>query len=263
MRRRFLHRQTVAALVVTATITVAAVAAVAGANPGDPRRAVRVDASFAKAAVSQLTHDQGDLRVIGLRDGAAHRYYEVQSATVDAAVDAYSGDVLALALAGDMPTTPTVVISDQDAVASALGYATATGLDVGGLQESVALIDHGDSKEYAVTWTEVLHGVRTPRSVRISVNPATGVVYAFLNFTRPYVDPPVPTITEAAAVEAACALLAAPDDAVATVTGLAITFDANGAQHLMYEVHLVVLGGFYTNVQVDAKDGRAVIITRG
>ena len=113
-----------------------------------------------------------------------------------------------------------------------------------------------------MTWTARIDGVRAPTVVRISVNPSTGKVYAFLNFDRPYVRPPAPKITEADAEAAARALIEAPD-AVVTSSDLAIAFDANGVQQLVYEIKLTTTGGFYTNIRVDAASGGATVLSQG
>ena len=241
---------------------VAISAAALASNPGDPRRAVRVDNATALAAVRQFVPDPAGLEVVGLKDGATHRFYAIQSAKVDAAVDAYTGVVLTLAETDDMPTTATVAIGDSDAVNAAAAYAKSNGITIDGLTQSIELLDHGDSKEYVVTWMAWANGVRTPTLRSFSVNPETGKVYAFRNFDRPYVTPPVPRLAKAAAEAAARTAIGAPD-AVVAKSGLAIFFDANGVQQLAYEIELTTTGGFYTNLQVDASSGTVTVVSRG
>ena len=250
------------ALLIAIVIVVAAVAVATAADPGDPKRVVRVQDVQAIASVRRLVADPAGLAVVGLQDGDAHRFYVIQSPRVQAAVDAYSGAVLSMAETDDMPTTPNVSVSEVDALGRADAYARANGIAVSGMTRSIELIDHGDTKEYAVTWTERVNGARSPALRRISLNPATGEVFAFRNFDRSYVPPPEPKVSAAAADSAARAAIGHPD-ATVTDTDLAIWFDNNGVQQLVYEISLATTDGFVAIVRVDALSGVATIVGRG
>jgi hypothetical protein len=257
LRRRF----TVAGALALA-VGVTAAALVIGSNPGDPRRTVQISASDAVASVKRFVHDPSGLAVAGLRDGTTNRFYEVRSKTVEAAIDVNTGAVLSVMDATDMPTTSAVVLSSTDAAAAAAAFAAANGINVGGLTQTVELLDHGDTQEYAVTWTERVNGVLTPTSRSISVNPATGKVYAFSAFDRPYTAPPVPKLSESAAADAARAAVADTEARIDS-TDLLIAFDASGAQHLDYQMHVTLSSGFFATVRVDAVTGAASVVTRG
>ncbi len=262
MRSIRIRRRAALAVALAGCLGVAVLTVATAANPGDPRRAVVVTEDQAAAAVEHLMPGASGLTAGSLQDGEAHRFYTVSSTDVSAAVDANSGQVLSMTVISRIPTTAKVAITAGEAAGAARAYAKANGIKVGDLKEAVELIDHGDTKEYAVTWTERANGARTPTVRQVSVNPANGEAYAFLNFDRPYLAPAQPKLSADQAAAAARTAIGHPDATVRT-SDLVIIFDANGVQQLAFEVNLVTADGFFAVVRVDAATGVATVFARG
>jgi hypothetical protein len=243
-------------------VTVVILALGARSTAHDPETTVRVTAADALATVQRLVPDDHGLVVTGPEAGISYRFYLVESKDVHAAVDASTGVILSFTDTLLMPTSALVAISPEEALADATAYLATQGVSLDGLGPSTELLDHGDTKEYAVTWTGRVNGVRLPTLRRVSVDPGSGRVYGYSSFDKPWATPPAPRLT---ATEAEMAARRAINDAGATVTStdLAITFDAGGSQLLVYELDLTTSNGFYAKVQVDAMTGTATVTGRG
>jgi hypothetical protein len=161
-----------------------------------------------------------------------------------------------------MPASPTVKLTKDEALAAATAWLASHGITTTGLAPTTTLMDHGAIQEYALDFEGRVHGARVPHRVNVSINPATGAVYAFVLFTRPFVTPSAPTLTIAEATSAARGEEHDPDAKV-TSTDLAIAFDAAGTQILVYEVGLTRTDGFFVKVQVDALSGAVTVLGRG
>lgn len=243
-------------------LAVLLLAAATVASPGDPRKAVNVSQADAVAAVRRLAPGHSGLAAGSAQDGVAHRFYAVQDATVVATVDAYTGAVLAFTDTSLLPTSTAVQVSADQAQSIASSYLSKQAIPTDGLQPAVELLDHGDFKEYRVTWTGRANGAVTPDTRAVSVDPATGAVFAFEDFDRPFATPPDPKLSPADAAAAARALVGDPS-AMVTATDLAVAFDPSGAQLLVYRVHLTLSDGYFAYIQVDAASGAATILGQG
>jgi len=163
-----------------------------------------------------------------------------------------------------MPATPIVTINAAVAQANSLTYLTATGLAPEGLTPTVELMDHGDTKEYAVRWQRRVNGALVPDQRLVSVTPQTGQVFSIVVVSIPYTTPPAPTISSQQAIAAANQLLGASSTTVAS-SDLVVTFDADGAQLLVWQIGMHINGSTpgAAMVQVDAMSGAATVIGRG
>lgn len=107
-----------------------------------------------------------------------------------------------------------------------------------------------------------VNGARILHRVNVAIDPATGAVFAFVLFARPFVTPPTPKLTGDQAVVAARGEEGAPAAKV-TSTDIAIDFDAAGTQVLVYEQDLTRRFGFYVKVRVNALTGAVTVLGRG
>jgi hypothetical protein len=237
-------------------------AAATAASPGDQLKAVRVSQADAVSAVRRLAPTHAGLVAGSPQDGVAHRFYAVQDATVVATVDAYTGAVLAYTDTSLLPTSAAVQVSADQAQGIAASYLSKQAIPTDGLQPAVELLDHGDFKEYRVTWSGRANGALTPNMREVSVDPATGAVFAFEDFERPFATPPDPKLSPADAAAAARGLVGDPGASV-TAADLAVAFDPSGAQLLVYRVHLTLSDGYFAYIQVDAASGAATMLGKG
>ena len=232
------------------------------ALPSD--RQTSVPPAQAEATVRRLV-PTGDLTVSGPTTTGQRTLYSVAGPGVQAMVDATTGQLASVLFLDRMPITPGVTITTDAAQADSLTFLSAAGLANGGLTSSVELIDHGDFKEYAVKWQLRVNGALVPEQRLVSVNPQTGKVFSLVVVSVPYKTPPIPTISRQDAIAAANRLLGAPLTTVES-SDLIVTFDANGAQLLVWQIGLRAGGptpSAAAMVQVDAMTGTATVIGRG
>jgi hypothetical protein len=214
------------------------------------------------AAVQAFAPNASGLRVTESDTVSSGRSYRVQSTDIIAEVDQATGQVRTFLDNAEMPTSTTVKLTKDEALAAASAWLAARAVSTGGLSPAVTLMDHGSTQEYAVSYQGRVNGARVPHSVNVSIDPATGAIYAFVLFTRPFVTPPAPRLTSGEAAIAAREEERDPGAKV-TSTDLAIDFDAAGNQVLVYELDLTRTDGFYAKVQVNALTGTVVVMGRG
>ena len=218
----------------------------------------------AEATVRRLV-PTGELTVSGPTTTGQRTLYSVAGPSVQAMVDATTGQLASVLFGDRMPITPAVTITADTARTDSLTFLTGAGLANDGLTPSVELIDHGEFKEYAVKWQLRVNGALVPEQRLISVNPQTGKVFSLVVVSVPYTTPPIPTISRQDAIAAANLLLGAPLTTVES-SDLVVTFDASGAQLLVWQIGLRVGGptpSAAAMVQVDAMTGTATVIGRG
>jgi len=247
-----------AALVVVAVVIVAFVV-----RPGSAP--VPVTGAQAIAIVQAFDPQATGLAVTGTQTLPGGPAFSVESKDVSAVVDVATGRILSFLDFTAMPVptgAPSATMTGAQALKAATSYLLGHAVSIEGLQPAVEFLDHGDTQEYAVTWTGHIGGVRVPTNVQVSVDPATGNVYGFLQFTRSYASPPTPKLTVDEAAGAARALLRDPGAKV-TASDLAIAFDAVGNQILAWQLDLTLSDGFFAKVQVDALTGSSVVTARG
>lgn len=237
-------------------------------TPGAPANASATPPSTgiteaqAIAAVQAFAPHATGLRVTETDTVPMGRSYRVQSADIVAEVDEATGQVRMFVDNAAMPQSGVVRLTKDDGLVSATAWLAAHGITTAGLTPTTTLLDHGSTKEFEVDFQGRVNGARVPHRVTVSIDPATGTVYAFVLFTRPFATPPAPRLTVAQAGAAATAEEKDPGAKV-TATDLAIAFDAAGTQILVYEVDLTRTDGFFVKLQVDAETGAVTVLGRG
>ncbi|MHB8960550.1 MAG: PepSY domain-containing protein [Candidatus Limnocylindrales bacterium] len=231
-------------------------------NPSPMPSPSGITEAQAVAAVQAFAPHATGLHVTETETAAMGPTFRVQSADIVAEVDEATGEVRMFLDAAAMPTSRIVTLTKDEAQAAAAAWLAAHGVRTGGLSPATTLLDHGSTQEYAVDFQGRVNAARTPHRVTVSIDPATGAVFAFVLFTRPFVTPPAPRLTADEAVAAARSEEADPG-ATVTSTDLAIDFDAAGKQILVYELDLTRTDGFYVKVQVDALSGAVTVMGRG
>lgn len=257
MRRQRISRIGAAGTVLLTLLTVAACSAHVAPSSPTP-----ITADQALAAVQAFAPQASGLHVVGTEAASMGTDYRVESPDVIAAVDQATGLVTMFVDNAAMPTSATVKLKTDDATAAATAWLKAHSVDIAGLTASTTLMDHGDTQEYRVELRATVDGVRVPRVVDISVDPATGAVYGFVRYVRTYAAPPKPTLTLDDATAAARTEEGDPGLKV-TASDLAITFDAAGAQQLVWELDTTRTDGFYVKLDVNALTGAVTVVGRG
>jgi hypothetical protein len=120
-----------------------------------------------------------------------------------AIVDVGTGKVMSI----NLPQTLTTIakLTPDQALAAAEAYMDAHKVPYAGLTSSVTLEDSGSTKYYSVTFVRYVNGVTVLDTRSLSVDPATGEVFAFVWRQLPYGPVPSPTIDRQAAIEKAVA----------------------------------------------------------
>jgi hypothetical protein len=248
-------------LVAIGTLALAGLAIGAASGATDPRMAVNVTSATAVSAVARLT-GAVDLAATGPFTAVDHRYYAVDGKNVHANVDAFTGAIRTLALLANAPTGTDVAVAKADAAASAAAFLDAYGISTAGLSATVKFVDHGSMTEFVVTYERRVNGALVPDTRSVSINPATGAVFGLTTFSRVYVDPPKATITLDEATKAGLDV-AGMTDGQLVHSDLVVTFDAAGAQLLVWRLELVGSDGGAAAVQVDALSGAGQLLGRG
>ena len=251
------------AIAAAGLLVLAGVAAVVGTTGGT---AGAITDAQAIAAVQAFDPSATSLTATAVLSEANGPYYEVDGIGVAANVDARYGTVRTLTLTNRVPfkTTTTVALSASAAQTAAVSFTTAHKIDTAGLTPQERTISTGSASAYEVDFTGRLNGALIPKHVSISIDPATGAVFSFVNFSHPYTAPPSPSLDSAAALSVARKVV---DDPGATLDNadLLISFDQAGNQVLVWHVALtnVAPSGTAALVEVDALTGAAVILGRG
>jgi Zn-dependent metalloprotease len=214
-----------------------------------------------------------DLAATGPFTGALNLYYKVQGSDVSGIVDADDGHVSQLLLLNLIPATKSSsVISDSEAQSIAASYLSARSIGTAGLTETLHRVDRGIAQTVQVTWQRTFNGAQVPDSRMVEMDASTGVVFSVNNISRPYADPPTPSISSAQAASAGKALAAKTAGAKVgpfqlVATNLVVSFNPAGAQQLSWVIDLTTEGPvgeiLYFQVTVDAGSGAATITGRG
>jgi hypothetical protein len=261
----------VAALVAPLTVVAMSTSSISR----DPLRSVAISpADAAQRFTAALGQNKGVLaaatspgapRVSAAIDGAFETFYQVDSPEGSGFVDVHSGRIIGMAYLGSLPTTKQVLISSAQAEQIAGDFLTSLAVPTTGLTAVVTLVDHGDSCEYQVAWTEHVGDVLVPDNRSVSVNPETGVVFGFQDHRHPYSQPAAAKVSKAAAIATAISTVAPDGDATATAD-LQVVFDLSGNQYLLWQVEVTSYIGppsssirpsDLTLVRVDAISGSA------
>lgn len=232
------------------------------APPDDGPTPLPITTARAIAAVKGFAPSASGLEATLDEEPGLPPAYRVTSEDIIAMVDAATGRVTMFLDNAAMPTSATVVLGKDAALAKATAWLAAHAVGTDGLSPVAELVDHGSTQEYQVVLQARAGGVRLPHRIDVSVNPATGDVYGFVLFDRAYTAPPPPVLTLDQAIAAAREEEADPGAKV-TASELAVAFDATGAQLLVYELDLTRTDGFYVKVQVDAMTGSVAVLGRG
>jgi hypothetical protein len=237
----------------------------------DPAKTVQISSTDAASRLASFADVSSDgLSVSDPVDGPITRLYVVDGRSISGTVDAHDGHVITLLYAGIAGGSDVSTKAD-DAVANARAFLDEHGIAFEGLNESVELVDHGDTNEYVVKWERVVDGVIVPDSRLVGVDAATGRIFRYANVSRAYQAPGKPTIDQSSAIELAVEASGLGAAAAVERTELRIAFDAFGKQYLAWRVVLTgpvegaPAGGpmAHAFVEVNANSGEATILGRG
>lgn len=237
----------------------------------DPAKVVSITADEARARVVEFVGRSdwtSDLTVSGPKDGASMRYYDVTGKNVVAAVNASDGTVTTVLLPPNLAVEPGATVTQEDAVRIAEQFVAEHRIDVGGLDRTVSLEDHGETSEWAVTWQGHAGAVTLPRFCEVGIDTVSGLVFRYVSINHPYDAPGEPTISQADAEAAARMVSGLPE---VDKVELAMAFTDSGAQRLVYTVQLsgpipgdpVSSVRLHAWVQVDATTGEAKVVAVG
>jgi hypothetical protein len=184
-------------------------------------------------------------------------------------VDVHDGHVLSLLLPKLTPSSTTVSMSADQALAAASAFLDSQSISTAGLTPAVIIKDRGAIRTYQVSWQRTVNGVTVPDSRMVEIDAVAGVVFHFVWTTRPYSDPPPPAVSRDRAVQLACAAVdqlkgSSPSSGPAIKSScsldgadLSITFSRDGVQAETWSIRVTVDGWRY-KFSVDAADGTTV-----
>jgi hypothetical protein len=135
----------------------------------------------------------------------AGQYIEImeQGGGADVWVDVATGKVVFMMLSA--PVTTAVNLTPEQAQSAAAAFLTAHDVPFDGLTATVALLDHHSGKEYTVTWQRYANSASVPDMREVSVDPATGQVFSFLDRRVAYAPVPSPALSRDQAITKAIA----------------------------------------------------------
>jgi hypothetical protein len=214
-----------------------------------------IDEAAARAAVERFIGAPTTFELSGPVGTGLGPMWAINGPTVQGEISAGDGSISSLTLTSLAPTTTVVKIDAAAAEAAARAYLAARGVSVEGLTESTTLADASPNR-YTVTFQKLERGIEVPVRTGVGVNPETGAVFSFSNDRLPYVSPPDPRISRDEAIRRANEL--APGQAVTGTPHLAVGFDGNGTQTLVWQINYPV-----TSVEVDAISGAATVTGQG
>ena len=209
-----------------------------------------------------LAPDAANLKSSALQMANSGRFYAVDGDGIRANVDADTGRVRTLFIARLAPAAATISISPGQALAAAKAYLKVNRITEVGQAPTVTLVDRGDTTEYVVEWRTRVNGAWVPDTRSVSVNPATGEVFALQNQARAYETPPTALVSESKASQRAAAALGW-DSPILQSAELYVSYDKQGPQRLVWVIKLADLGGHSASVFVDAMSGEPVVDSRG
>lgn len=115
-----------------------------------------------------------------------------------------------------------------------MAYLAAEGRDVSDMTCSAAYIETGDLSIWSLECTRMKGEVHLPDRVKIDIDGVTGALVTYMDLGRPYVDPPTPRLTRAAAIARVQDLKGGGGrNADAALT---VMFSAYGQQLLVWQV---------------------------
>jgi hypothetical protein len=236
MTNRFRPATLVAIGFATASLLIASLIGVTlSAESKDPGRVAKVSNADAVKKVADVTgRDPKVLSVAETIDGVASRAITVRGAGIEAAIDVATGEVGYLTFFDRVPTSKTTTVAESRVLPIARQFAADHAIDVKGLTPQFTRLDHLDFVEYRITWSARVNGALVPDQRIVSINPDTGEVYALVNISRPYVDPPSPTVTAEEATDVAAKTLEGPAELQAA--DLVVRFSEAGQQGLVWSV---------------------------
>jgi hypothetical protein len=257
-----MKRVLLSAAVLLAAVAVGSSSAGAVTNPNlqvkiTADRAVAVARAFAGSLSGSSAIATGPFQAVD------RSYFRVENSSFRANVDALDGSIRTIVFLGSVPVSGSSGVDSSAAAAAASDFLSQRGIS-GGIAPHVLLIDHGSYRQYDVVWQTRLNGALVPDERTVSINPGTGEVFSYENFSRPYETPPTASVTREQAIAAAEAYLKVSEARVAAAD-LVIAFDLSGAQTLVWRLELGDLApdGGAALVQVDALDASVQVIGRG
>jgi hypothetical protein len=222
-----------------------------------------ITAEAAVAAVRPFLPDGATDDLKATLDPLAPTLYAVDGQSLSAWVDAMTGRVASVRYTDSMPDSPRVNKIQAQAQAAAAAFLAAHGIPFGGMTASVELRDHGDSKEYVVVWQRVVNQILFDDERQVSVNPATGNVYAFHDLRPASSDPLAPVlVTKDAAIRAAIAASGFGGDATVDPPHLEVSRNPQLPRRVVWSVE-VSSGISHAMIWIDAETGAATIVGRG
>jgi hypothetical protein len=256
-----------ASIVLASIFAVRLTGAVDSLDPAKTLQISKTDAASRLASFADAS--SAGLSVGDPIDGPITRFYVVDGKSISGTVDAHDGHVITLLYAG-IAGGSDVTAKAGDAVATARAFLDAHEVAYQGLNESVELVNHGETNEYVVKWEQVVDGVIAPDSRLIGVDAATGRIFRYANVSRAYEAPGKPTIDEPSAIKLAVEASGLGDRATFERIELRIAFDAAGKQYLAWRavvsgpVDGAPAGGplAHALVEVNADSGAATILGR-
>jgi hypothetical protein len=253
-----------------AALVVAVVMAPTLATKADEAREIRMTKTQAATNVADFAGLDGQsLDVSDPFDGAFARFYEVVGDEVVAHVDVHDGRIATLLLLDEIPSTPEIKVTSEEALAVARAFLDDHGVAWKGLRETVELRNHGESNEYVIAWERWEGEILTPDSRTVGVNATTGRVFRYADIARPFTTPDAPALAKATASDAALAATGFGAKATVTSADLRIVFGFAGQQRLVWWVYVegpvadepdVVA---HALVEVDASTGAAKVLGTG
>ena len=222
-----------------------------------------VDAEMAIALVRPyLPAGSEETLTATLNDTGPRVFFKVEGKDFSAGVDATTGLVISVLRFDLLPDTPVVSKILAQAHAAAAAFLTEHGIPFDGMDAAVTLIDHGDTKEYQVTWTRTVNGILLDDERQVSVNPRTGAVYGFTD-TRPRPgNPGAVLVDRGTAIRTAVAMWGQGAGTTVDEATLIVSRDLRLPRRTVWSVRLTE-GIGHAWIYVDAETGVAVIVGLG
>lgn len=181
----------------------AAISAAATSSPSvttaSPRPLVISKEEAVAAAEEFLGRPLGAVDVSDPKIWPGGQYVEImEHSGADIWVDSATGKVVYMMLSA--PLTTAVNFTPEQAQSAAAAFLTAHSVPLDGLTATVALLDHHSSKEYIVTWQRYANGASVPDMRQVSVDPATGQVFSFMDRRVAYAPVPSPALSRDQAI---------------------------------------------------------------
>jgi hypothetical protein len=250
------------ALIVLAGASTGALAftSAASSRAPDPHKQVRLSSTDALSVVRAIEPAR-QFSVSGPFEGKGQRYFAVTAQKVSADVDANDGKIRTMTWADTFPSGSGVAIAAEGATERAGAFLSKHGFSVPAMTGKVTLVPHGSFNEFLVEWQSRVNGALVPDYRSVSVNPETGEVFGYSDFSRAYSAPPNAEISSADA-QAIAATMMGPGW-TADSSDLLVTFDDAGVQQLTWAIAVSNAGIAFAVVDVDGLTGQATVVARG